>query len=114
MTCLECGRCCTEKAISYSGEVFYTPWFCKHFDPETRRCRVYERRHEMEFDCLSVAEGIEAGAFPPDCPYVRNIPGYTPPRTDWWNDEPISRIVQQGDFDAQFLPDLYDELFGVE
>jgi len=84
--CEKCGRCCYAKLI-IDGEVVYTPFPCPHLDEETRLCTVYERRHEVNPDCLTVEMGIELGVFPADCPYVRDIPGYVPPRMELSPDE---------------------------
>lgn len=77
--CRKCGRCCYAKLI-VDGEVVYTPFPCKYLDLETNLCKVYERRHEVNPECLTVEQGIEMGIFPADCPYVKDIPGYKPPR----------------------------------
>jgi len=77
--CLRCGRCCYAKLI-INGQVVYTPFPCPYLDEATRLCTVYERRHEVNPCCLPVEVGIRLGVFPPDCPYVRDIPGYVPPR----------------------------------
>jgi len=77
--CRKCGRCCYAKLI-IDGEVVYTPFPCPYLDEATRLCAIYERRHELNPHCLPVERGIRLGVFPPDCPYVRDIPGYVPPR----------------------------------
>jgi len=77
--CEKCGRCCYAKLI-IDGEVVYTPFPCPYLDEKTHLCTVYERRHELNPQCLTVEMGIRMGVFPPDCPYVRDIPGYSPPR----------------------------------
>jgi len=77
--CERCGRCCCKKMV-IDDEVIYTPHFCEHYDPESRLCRIYDRRHELNPNCLTVEEGAALGVFPADCPYVRDRPGYRPPR----------------------------------
>ena len=77
--CEKCGRCCYAKLI-INGEVVYTPFPCPYLDEQTRLCTIYERRHERNPHCLTVEMGIRLGVFPADCPYVRDIPGYVPPR----------------------------------
>lgn len=81
MLCERCGRCCYAKLI-IDGEVVYTPFPCPHLDEETRLCTVYERRHEVNPECLTVEIGVQLGLFPPDCPYVRDVPDYVPPRRE--------------------------------
>ena len=77
--CERCGRCCYAKII-LDGEVVYTPFPCPHFDEDTRLCTVYGQRHVVNPDCLTAEMGIQLGVFPADCPYVRDLPGYVPPR----------------------------------
>ena len=77
--CERCGRCCHVKII-VRGEVVYLPDFCQYYDPQTKLCTIYEHRHETNPRCLTVEEGIELGVFPADCPYVRDLPDYRPPR----------------------------------
>ena len=77
--CERCGRCCYSK-LTIDGEVVYTPFPCPHLDEESRLCAIYERRHELNPQCLTVEMGIRLGVFPADCPYVRGLPDYVPPR----------------------------------
>jgi len=77
--CRKCGRCCYAKLI-IKGEIVYTPFPCPYLDVATRLCTVYERRHEVNPDCMPVEMGVRLGVFPPDCPYVRNMPDYVSPR----------------------------------
>jgi len=60
--------------------VVYTPFPCPQLDTATRLCTVYERRREVNPECIPVEEGIRLGVFPGDCPYVRDLPDYVPPR----------------------------------
>jgi len=59
--------------------VIYTDTPCHYLDLDSRLCRVYERRHEVNPDCLSVEDGIARGVFPADCPYVGGLAGYRAP-----------------------------------
>ena len=79
--CRRCGRCCYAKLL-VGDRVIYTDVPCAYLDLQTRLCRVYERRHEMNPDCLRVEEGIRRGVFPADCPYVAGIAGYKAPIED--------------------------------
>jgi uncharacterized cysteine cluster protein YcgN (CxxCxxCC family) len=79
--CQRCGRCCSAKVIIHD-EVHYTPFTCRYLDSRTRSCTVYRRRHEVNPDCLSLEEGILLGVFPGDCPYVRDIRGYSAPKVE--------------------------------
>lgn len=77
------------------GEVVYLPFHCMHYDPETRLCTIYDRRYELNPRCLTVAGGIKHAVFPADCPYVRDMPGYRPPREECTDDE-LRRYLEQG------------------
>jgi hypothetical protein len=85
--CERCGRCCCAKLVTADGEIVFLPVFCEHYDPETRLCTVYERRFEVNPQCLTVEEGIAAGVFPADCPFVRDLPDYRPPREQCTEEE---------------------------
>ena len=80
--CRRCGRCCYAKIV-IDGEIVYLPFPCPYLDEDTRLCTIYERRHEVNPDCLTLEEGIRIGVFPADCPYVAGIEGYKPPREKW-------------------------------
>ncbi len=97
-TCRRCGRCCHQK-LNVDGRIFYLDTACPHLDPESRLCRVYERRFEVNPDCLAVEEGVRRGVFPADCPYVAGLPGYRPPMEDP---------------DPESLADALDALVGEE
>jgi hypothetical protein len=76
--CRRCGVCCLEK-VAVKDLVLITDTPCRHLDPETRTCRVYEKRTRVNGRCLSVAEAIAVRALPADCPYVRDRADYEPP-----------------------------------
>ena len=84
--CNHCGKCCYKKII-VGRTVFITPFPCEYLDTDTNLCTIYERRHELNPHCLSVAEGMKVSAFPADCPYVpEHAPaGYRPAKDnhDW-------------------------------
>ena len=63
----------------YKGRIFYTPFACEHLDEGTRLCKVYERRHAVNPQCLRVEEGLKLGVFPSDCPYAQGVPNYKAP-----------------------------------
>ncbi len=78
--CRGCGRCCYEK-LDIDGEIFYTDEPCEFLDLKTRRCAVYERRHEARPGCAPLTEkNVRMGVLPADCPYVEGLRGYRPPR----------------------------------
>ncbi|WP_017981053.1 CxxCxxCC domain-containing protein [Methanocaldococcus villosus] len=74
--CERCGRCCIIHAYKRDNKVELI--YCEHFDKEKKLCKVYDKR--FEYGCLTVLEGILAGVFPKDCPYVKNLKNYEEPR----------------------------------
>ncbi|HOX06764.1 MAG TPA: hypothetical protein PK280_10195 [Planctomycetota bacterium] len=76
--CRRCGRCCCRKFV-IRDIVYHTPFFCPHLNPETRLCRVYEHRFEVNPQCLSVNLGLARGVFPADCPYTAGSEDYRAP-----------------------------------
>jgi uncharacterized cysteine cluster protein YcgN (CxxCxxCC family) len=94
--CRKCGRCCYAK-LRVRDEMVYTTVPCPHLDEETKLCRAYERRFEVNPDCLSVEEGIRLGVFPADCPYVACVEGYNPPVLDWRKSKHAAEIARAFD-----------------
>ena len=78
--CRRCGRCCYAKVII--DDVYSTDVPCQYLDTASNNCTVYERRFELNPECLTVPQGIRARVFPADCPYVADVKGYRPPRDD--------------------------------
>jgi len=76
--CRRCGRCCAVKIV-VEGRVIYTRDMCRHLDPHTGLCTVYEWRHQVNPECADMSEAIRAGLLPADCPYVADIPDYVGP-----------------------------------
>ena len=76
--CRRCGRCCCRKFI-LGDKVYFTPFYCKFLDPETRLCTVYDRRRQANPECVPRERGRERGVFPADCPYVAGAEDYSPP-----------------------------------
>ena len=76
--CRRCGRCCCRKFV-LRDIVYLTPFYCPHLDPTTRLCTVYERRFQVNPNCLPVERSLERGVFPADCPYVAGREDYRPP-----------------------------------
>lgn len=100
--CLRCGRCCREK-VEVDGVVFYTDRVCRHWDPVTRLCTVYERRHEVCPECAGVARGIANRIFPYDCPYVRGLEDYDPP-VEHWDDPEVEALIARLPEDPDSVP----------
>jgi hypothetical protein len=82
--CRRCGKCCYKKVIE-GKRVYITPFPCKHLDPNTNLCSIFQERHRINRLCLSVPQGLRCSAFPADCPYVaaHAEPGYEPAREDF-------------------------------
>ncbi|MEW6140239.1 MAG: YkgJ family cysteine cluster protein [Thermodesulfobacteriota bacterium] len=73
--CRKCGKCCYEKVDLGGGVIHYTDEPCIHLDTETRLCKVYDRRHEVEPDCISLTEDLVRNLhwLPEDCAYVQYV-----------------------------------------
>jgi uncharacterized protein len=50
--CDRCGLCCFEKIENDHGTVFFTSTPCRYLDVETRLCKIYERRFEINPECV--------------------------------------------------------------
>ena len=71
--CEHCGRCCYEK-YEYRGKVFYADKPCQYLDLETKHCRIYEQRSELNPECAHLTpELIPTGILPADCPYMTRL-----------------------------------------
>jgi len=73
--CRRCGKCCYEKVDLGGGIIRYTDEPCDQLDTETGLCRVYETRHEVEPDCISLTEELVRTLrwLPPDCAYLEYV-----------------------------------------
>ncbi|MCA1961839.1 MAG: YkgJ family cysteine cluster protein [Desulfomonile sp.] len=73
--CDKCGKCCYEKVDLGCGEIRYTDEPCQHLDTRTGLCKIYENRHEIEPDCISLTEELVRTLhwLPEGCAYVRYI-----------------------------------------
>lgn len=93
--CRKCGKCCTEK-VDINDRIYMSKKYCRFLDKKTMQCSVYEDRHVAEPGCMSVPDGVKAGIFPADCPYVQTVEGYIPAIEKWDNpaiDEAIREIL---------------------
>ena len=70
--CKKCGKCCYEKVDLGRGVIRYTDEPCQYLDPDTNLCTVYEHRHEVEPDCISLTLELvrTLSWLPEDCAYV--------------------------------------------
>jgi len=73
--CTRCGKCCYEKVDLGGGIIQYTDEPCVHLDTKTNLCKVYENRHEVEPDCISLTEHLVRTLtwLPEDCAYARYV-----------------------------------------
>ena len=77
--CSRCGRCCYEK-IDFEERIYYTQLPCEHLDPETKLCRVYDKRDAQRPGCVRLnPENVKRGFLPADCAYVVDIEDYPAP-----------------------------------
>ena len=84
--CDGCGICCLEKLEdAETGVVEYTAVACRHLDTASCRCRIYDRRHELNADCIRMtAQTLKTLPWLPDtCAYRRlaegrNMPSWHP------------------------------------
>jgi hypothetical protein len=68
--CKKCGNCCYHK-IKFFGKVYIdTTAPCQYLDTQTRLCKVYEKRHEVEPLCLKITDALQRGVMPKECGYV--------------------------------------------
>ena len=51
--CLRCGLCCHDRAELADAVVFFAT-HCEHLDPETKLCKVYEKRFTVKPDCIKL------------------------------------------------------------
>ena len=85
--CTQCGKCCYKKLI-IGRKVYITPFPCDYLDTATNLCTIYDKRHEIYPDCLTLEQGFKTSAFPEDCPYVPALApkNYKPAREGYdWN-----------------------------
>ena len=76
--CDGCGICCLEKLEDVGTGVFeYTAVACRHLDTTSSRCRIYDRRHKLNSDCIRLtAETLKSLHWLPDtCAYRRLAEG---------------------------------------
>ena len=53
--CDRCGVCCFEKIEDENGNIFFTQTPCRYLDVETRLCKIYERRFEINPECVKLS-----------------------------------------------------------
>jgi uncharacterized protein len=71
MICNQCGKCCLEKLEDARGRIIYTEDACKYLDLETRLCRIFDRRFEINPECVKLTPELveKLRWLPKDCAY---------------------------------------------
>lgn len=69
--CRQCGRCCFEKLEDSRGKIIYTQTACRYLDVISRRCKIFERRFEINPRCVKLTPELVPRLrwLPPDCGY---------------------------------------------
>ena len=79
--CINCsdeikGICCYYLTW-LEGHLIYLPNHpCKYLNLNTRKCSIYEKRHEINPNCLTLKEMYIKGTLLKNCPYVINDSKY--------------------------------------
>jgi uncharacterized cysteine cluster protein YcgN (CxxCxxCC family) len=59
--CRQCGLCCFEKLEDEKGRILFTSTPCRYLDLDSRRCRIYKRRFDINPDCVKLTpERVES------------------------------------------------------
>jgi uncharacterized cysteine cluster protein YcgN (CxxCxxCC family) len=53
--CERCGVCCFEKIEDENGTIFFTQTPCRYLDIDTRLCKIYDRRFEINPECVKLS-----------------------------------------------------------
>ena len=79
--CKQCGFCCFEKLEDERGTIFYTQTPCRYLDVTTRRCKVFERRFEINPSCVKLTPELVPTLrwLPVDCGYRQAAAAALPP-----------------------------------
>ncbi|MGB9079841.1 MAG: YkgJ family cysteine cluster protein [Desulfuromonadaceae bacterium] len=73
--CKQCGSCCFEKIEDERGNIFYMQSACRFLDVVTRRCKIFERRFEINPSCIQLTPELVPTLrwLPRDCGYHRKV-----------------------------------------
>ena len=73
--CERCGVCCFEKIEDESGTIYFTRTPCRYLDIDTRLCKIYERRFEINPECVKLSPDIIGGLrwLHDQCAYMRKL-----------------------------------------
>ena len=74
-SCEQCGLCCFEKIEDDYGRILFTRTPCRYLDVVTRRCKVYERRFEINPECVKLTPELVKGVkwLHRGCGYVKAL-----------------------------------------
>jgi hypothetical protein len=77
--CKQCGRCCFDKLEDGRGRIIYTQTACRYLDVATRRCKIFNRRFEINPHCMKLTPELVPTLrwLPPDCGYRPPAPKFT-------------------------------------
>jgi len=67
------GMCCWFSIYDGVDNFIVRP--CPYLSKKTRRCTIYKKRFEINPRCLTLKKGLERGAFPKECAYVKEYKG---------------------------------------
>ncbi|MDD2734165.1 MAG: hypothetical protein PHF56_09505 [Desulfuromonadaceae bacterium] len=69
--CKQCGSCCFEKIEDERGNIFYMQSACRFLDVDSRRCKIFERRFEINPSCIKLTPELVPTLhwLPRDCGY---------------------------------------------
>ena len=56
--CNQCGLCCFEKIENDNGSIFFTRTPCRYLDVVTRKCKIYDRRFEVNPECVQLTQEL--------------------------------------------------------
>ena len=70
------GICCYFLTEIEGHLIYLSNHPCKYLNLNTRKCSIYEKRHEINPNCLTLKEMYIKGTLPKNCPYVINDPIY--------------------------------------
>lgn len=73
--CRRCGKCCYEKVDLGGGIIRYTDEPCAYLDTESKLCKVYHNRGDVEPDCIALTEHLVRTLtwLPEDCAYSEYV-----------------------------------------
>lgn len=79
--CLQCGSCCFEKIEDERGTIFYTQTACRFLDVNSRQCKIFERRFEINPECVKLTPELVQSLrwLPGNCGYKRSEERLSPP-----------------------------------